>query len=169
MKSENLPKRKSWAAELIVALIACVCLVLYFNPKQHDDLVCIKGHEKPNNSYITQPIFFTSDIFFNKAYRVIPLYEPPTEFLLDAKLPGYYNHGDSLRLWILPKDQQRILKDPDIQVRAYAFECYNPETQRWTLYKNPHPRGNGNFLAIGIFLTILCLVMAVNKVCFTRE
>lgn len=168
MESENLPKRKSWAAELIVALIACVFLVLYFNPKQHDDLVCIEGHEKPNAYYETQGIFPGSWIFVNRSYRVITLTQQPTQFLLDVEMPWYYTAGENLRLWIIPKDQQRILEDPDIKVRVYAFECYDPDTQQWTRYTAEHPRGNGLFLAIGIVLTILCLVMVVNKICFTR-
>lgn len=169
MKSGEKPKRRNWLAELIVALMACCCLLVYFYPGQNYRLYCIEGHESPDGYYETQGIFPGSQFFMNRCYRVVKLTQQPTRFLLDMEMPGYYTQGHPLRLWILLKDHQRIQDNPDLTVRVFALEVFNSDTQQWTRYTPEHPRGNGLFLAAGIVLVILFLVMGINKLCFTSS
>ena len=86
--------------------------------------------------------------------------------IIDFALPASYHCGDNIRLWIRAKDLERLQANPDIEVRVYATDILNPDTQCWTHYVPQHPHGEGCFLAIGSLLTVLFLVMVVKKVCF---
>jgi hypothetical protein len=159
---------KHWLAEIMVAIAATACLLLFFNPKQPDKLVCIEGHEKTGAWYETKGIFPLSNILFGMSYRCLHLYgRSTTTFLVDFALPSY-RPGENLRLWILPKDAERLQVDPDIEVRVYAADVQDTYTQRWTHVVAKHPHGQGVFLAIGIILMVLFLVMVINKICFRK-
>ena len=156
-----------WLAEMIVALVAGACLLLYFQPMQHNDLVSVEGHEPyGKNSISDRGIFPLSFLFVNRSYREVTLYLQPTTFLVDIPFPYNYNSGDPLRLWIRERDKQRIIDNPNSTVRVYALEVFDPSTQHWTRYVPLHPRGNGNLLGIGILLIILLAVMIVSNLCF---
>ena len=157
---------RHWLAEIIVVLFAAASLLLFFNPKQPDKLVSIEGHENPGTWYESKGIFPASNILFGLSYRCLHLYYKPTIFLVDFALPEY-RPGDNLRLWIRHEDYEQMQVNPDIEVRVYALDAQNPYTQRWTHYVPQHLHGHGAFLAIGIILTVLFLVMVVNKICFT--
>lgn len=159
---------KHWLAEFIVALFAAASLLLFFYPKQPDNLVSIEGHEPPNAYYESKGIFPLSNILFGLSYRCLHLSgRTTTTFLVDFSLP-YFTSDDNLRLWILPIDYERLQDDPDIEVRAYAVDIQDPDTHQWTHYVPQHLHGHGAFLAVGIILTVLLLVMVVNKVCFSK-
>ena len=158
---------KHWLAEIIVALFAAASLLLFFNPKQPDKLVSVEGHENPGTWYESKGIFPTSNILFGLSYRCLHLNGKTTIFLVDFALTEGYRPGDNLRLWIRHEDYEQMQVNPDIEVRVYAVDVQDPYTQRWTRYVPQHPHGNGAFLAVGIILTVLLLVMMVNKICFT--
>lgn len=158
---------KHWLAEIIVALFAATSLLLFFYPKQPDELVSIEGHENPGSWHVSKGIFPLSDIFIELSYRCLHLHGRTTVFLVDFALPESYRPGDNLRLWIRHEDYEQMQVNPDIEVRVYALDAQNPDTLRWTHYVPRHPHGHGAFLAVGIILTVLLLVMVVNKICFT--
>ena len=158
---------KHWLAEIIVATTAVVCLLLFFYPKQPDELVSIEGHENHNSYYETKGIFPASWVVFGMGYRCIHLYgRTTTTFLVDFALPASYHCGDNIRFWIMAEDLERLRANPDIEVRVYAVDILNSDTQCWTHYVPQHPHGEGCFLAIGSLLTVLFLVMVVKRVCF---
>ena len=158
---------KHWLAEIIVAITAAACLLLFFYPKPPDELVSIEGHENHNTHYETKGIFPASEIVFGMGYRCIHLYgRTTTTFLVDFALPASYRCGDNIRFWIRAKDLERLQANPDIEVRVYATDILDPDTQYWTHYVPQHPHGEGCFLAVGSLLTVLFLVMVVKKVCF---
>ena len=156
---------KHWLAEITVALAAAACLLLFFYPKQPDNLVSIEGHQPPNAYYETKGIFPLSNILFGLSYRCLRLSGTTTIFLIDFALP-YTTSDDNLRLWITAKDQQHLLDDPDIEVRVYAVDIQDSYTHHWTHIVPQHPHGHGAFLAVGIILAVLFLVMMVNKLFF---
>lgn len=158
---------KHWLAEIIVAIFAAASLLLFFYPKQPDELVCIEGHENSGTWHESKGIFPLSGILFGLSYHCLQLHSRTTIFLVDFALPESYRSGDALRLWITAKDQQRLFDNPDIEVRVYALDTQDPYTHRWKRYVPQHLHGHGAFLAIGIILTVLFLVMVVNKICFT--
>lgn len=160
---------KHWLAEIIVALLAASSLLLFFYPKQPDELVSIEGHENPGSWHVSKGIFPLSDIFIELSYRCLHLHSRTTVFLVDFSLPESYRSGNALRLWISSKDQQRLIDDPDIEVRVYAADVQDPDTHKWTRYIPEHPHGHGTFLAVGIIMTVLLLVMVVNKICFAKK
>lgn len=157
-----------WLAEMLVALVAGACLLLYFQPLPHDDLVSVEGHEPYDGNpwYKERGIFPLSFLFIDRGYREVTFYLEPTTFLVDIPFPDNYQSGDPLRLWIRDGDRQRMLDNPNVCVRVYALEVFDPSTGRWTRYVPLHPRGNGNFLGLGILLIILLAVMTVSKLCF---
>ena len=158
---------RSWIAEIVVLTAAVSSLLLFFFPKQPNRLLCIEGHENHHWVKETREIFPTLGILFGLNYRVLHLSGRPTDFLVDYALPQSYCPGDNLRLWLRPKDYERICKDPDIEkVRVYALDIQNPNTYQWTRYVPQHPHGHGGMLALGIVLAVLFLIMLVNKVCF---
>lgn len=158
---------KHWLAEIIVALFAATSLLLFFYPKQPDKLVCIEGHENPGTWHEVQGIFPLSGILFGLSYQCLHLHSRTAIFLVDFALPESYRPGDNLRLWIRHEDYEQMQVNPDIEVRVYALDAQNPDTHRWTRYIPQHPHGHGALLAVGIILTVLLLVMVVNKICFT--
>ena len=157
-----------WLAEMLVALVAGACLLLYFQPLPHDDLVSVEGHEPYDGNpwYKERGIFPLSFLFIDRGYREVTFYLEPTTFLVDIPFPNNYRSGDPLRLWIRDCDRQRMLDNPNVSVRVYALEVFDPSTGRWTRYVPLHPRGNGNFLGLGILLIILLAVMTVSNLCF---
>ena len=158
---------KHWLAEIMVAIAATACLLLFFYPKQPNNLVSIEGHTPPNAWYETKGIFPLSNILFGLSYRCLLLSgRTTTTFLIDFALPMIFS-DDNLRLWILPKDYERLQEDPDIEVRVYAVDIQDSDTHQWIHYVPQHPHGHGAFLAIGCILTVLFMVMMVNKICFT--
>ena len=154
---------KHWLAEIIVALFAATSLLLFFYPKQPDKLVCIEGHENPGTWHEVQGIFPLSGILFGLSYQCLHLHSSTAIFLVEFALPESYRSGDAIRLWITAKDQQRLLDNPDIEVRIYAFDTQDPDTHRWTRYVPQHLHGHGAFLAIGIILTVLFLIIVVAR------
>ena len=159
-------KTRSWLLETIVAILATTCLLLFYFPRQSEELVSIEGYEKHGSYLEHKEIYPTLGILFGQYYRCLHLSNSPTTFLLDFALPGTYSSGDSLRLWIRPRDQEKISADPDIEVRVYAVDFQNTYTHRWTHCIAEHPHGHGAFLALGIILTMLFLVLLVKKVFF---
>lgn len=157
---------KRWTPEIIVALAAIVSLTLFFYPKQPERLVSIEGYEV-DAVHESKEIFPTLGILFGLSYRCLHLYGKTATFLTDFALPPGYYPGDKLRLWLSPKDYQRLLDNPDIEVRVRAVDIQDQYTQQWTHYVARHPHGHGAFLAVGGILTVLFLVMMVNKICFT--
>ena len=159
---------KHWLAEIMVAIAAAACLLLFFYPKQPDNLVYIEGHESRHAYYESKGIFPLSSILFGLSYRCLHLSSrTTTTFLVDFSLP-MISSDDNLRLWILPNNYEQLQNDPDIEVRVYAVDIQDSDTHQWTHYVPQHPHGHGVFLAIGIILTVLFLVMMVNKICFKK-
>ena len=158
---------KHWLAEIIVVITAAACLLLFFYPKLPNELVSIEGHENHITYCETKGIFPASEIVFGMGYRCIHLYgRTTTTFLIDFALPASYHSSDNIRFWISAKDLERLQADPDIEVRVYAADTLDPDTQRWTHFVPQHPHGEGCFLAVGSLLTVLLFVMVVKKVCF---
>ena len=157
---------KHWLAEIIVAFFAATALLLFFCPKQPDNLVCIEGHENPGSWLSHKGIFPASDILFGLSYQCLHLNGRTTLFLVDFSLPESYCPGYNLRLWIRSEDYEQMQDNPDIEVRVYALDTQDPDTHRWTHYVHRHPHGHGAFLAVGIILTVLFLVLLVKRVFF---
>ena len=162
-------KRKTWLLEIIVALAAATSLLMFYFPHQPDELVCVEGHENHGSWLEHKEIFPTLGILFGKSYRCLHLYGKETTYLLDFALPDTYFTDDSLRLWIRPKDWEQICVDPDIEVRCYAVDIQNSYTQQWTHYTAQHPHGHGAFLALGIILTMLFIVLIVKRIFFNPD
>ena len=156
---------RHWLAEIITAVAATVCLLFFFFPQQPSDLVAVEGREEYGNWLVKEDIFPASGLLLGMSYRCLRLYGQPTKYLIDFVLPGNYDSGESLRLWIRAKDLQR-LADPDRKVRVHAIDFQDPNTHRWTHCVAQHPHGHGSLFALGILLAILFVVMVVNKVFF---
>lgn len=172
MNNHTQPKKQSsWLFEIVVATGALLCLLLYFNPRQPKDLVCIEGYDKYPNVTEHRDVFPGSMLLLGLGYRYFQLKEYPCLFYTEIAVP-YYGHDTPVKVHIRAKDYQRLqdikngVSDKEIEIRVYAEETFDPYSMKWTRYVAEHSHGHGSLFAFGILLSILFLVMVVKKVFF---
>ena len=147
-----------------MALCATACLLLFYFPSQPKKLTSMIGSAKQDHWLAHKDIFPASGLLTGMTYRYIQLNGLSTQYYIDFNIP---DPDGLIRLWITPEDQNKILEDPDIEVRAYTVDILNSDTNRWVRYVAQHPHGHGIFFVIGIVLAVFSLVLVVKNVYFT--
>ena len=163
MKNNHPNKLKHWLVIIITALCATASLLLFYFPSQPKKLTSMIGYAKQDNLLVHKDIFPASGLLTGMAYRCLWLDGLQTMFYFDFDIP----HPEGLiHIWITPEDQNKLLDDPDREVRAYTVDILNSDTNRWVRYVAQHPHGHGIFFVIGIVLAVLSLVLTVKMVFF---
>ncbi|MBO4599677.1 MAG: hypothetical protein J5641_02955 [Bacteroidales bacterium] len=163
MKDNNMQKPKRWLGEMIVAVCAAACLLLFYFPKQPKYLTSYIGSLKDDHCIVKKDIFPASGLLVGMSYRCLQLYGLRTTFYTDFAVP---ESEGTIRVWVTPDDSEKIMADPEIEVRAYTVDVLDTYTNRWVRYVARHPHGNGLFLMVGIVMTVFFFILVVKHVCF---
>ncbi len=164
MKDNHPSKLKHWLGPIIMALCSVVCLLLFYHPSQPKKLTSMIGSYDSGKWLEHKDIFPASGLLTGMVYRRVGIFGFPTKFYIDFIIP---EPDEKIRIWITPEDQDRILQEPDIEVRAYAVDIFNPNKKHWVRYVAKHPHGHGSLFLIGVVLAVFALVLVVKNVCFT--
>ncbi|MBR1834754.1 MAG: hypothetical protein IJ785_04525 [Bacteroidales bacterium] len=161
---------RDWAGIILLAATSAVCLLLYFFPKEPQGLVGLSEPAGRCEWTGKREVFLGSGLLLGMGYSCMEIIGQPAEFYSDFSMPVLHGE-DSVRLWIDPKDRDRLLKakaegsDERMRVKVHRIDVLDSYTG-WRRYVAEHPHGGGGWFAGGALLGILSLVLVVKKIFF---
>lgn len=152
----------------VLALVATLCLVSFFFPKQPENLVSFRGE----SAYVSNG---TRAGLLGPVKSGVKLKRHSQWFVMDFYVPYW---GDSCELWVEETEYHKfVLGDQPLtkreeaklshDVRVYAVAIHDEDTEHWTKYVAEHPRGENwqylcGFISLGLFLMYLFALLYIK-------
>lgn len=162
---------RGWWPVVLLAAFSVVSLLLFYFPRQPQDLVALT--EAGNRCEWTgkREVFPLSGLLLGMGYSCMELYGQPAEFYTDFQMPHLWGE-DSVRLWISKGDCDKLQQakseasDERHKIKAYRMDVRDPYVG-WQRYVAQHPHGPGTSFALGALAGILCFVLLIKKVFYS--
>ena len=163
-----------WWIVLFLAVFSFVSLLMFYFPRQPEDLVPLVESSDRCEWTGKKDVFPLSGILLGMAYSCMDVKVvggvgmPPVEVYSDFQMPVLY-YCDSVRVWIRQGDYDRLLKandkrrDERLSVKTYRIDVLD-RYDGWQRYVAQHPHGSGGWFAFGALAGILCIVLLIKKV-----
>lgn len=136
---------RDWAGIILLAATSAVCLLLYFFPKEPQGLVGLSEPAGRCEWTGKREVFLGSGLLLGMGYSCMEIIGQPAEFYSDFSMPVLHGE-DSVRLWIDPKDRDRLLKakaegsDERMRVKVHRIDVLELHWMA-TLRCRTSPRG----------------------------
>lgn len=158
-----------WIEVLLLAMVASVCLLLFFFPRRPEDLRALTTDARRFEQTGRRDVFPGSGMMLGLAYGCMEVDGVPVEFYADFAVRGLWPKEwfDSVRVWMAGDDYARLAyctaaADTPMRIRVYRVDVLDCQG-RWRGYVAAHPHGAGGWAAAGALTAILAMVLFVKR------